>query len=164
MRKKKDNQCCLKKCRYHAGGQWATESGECRYWEVTGKTRLGQMTAEERDKLRRGDIRCPFFEAGPKARRVRERNNGIFVSKGVIRHQKDWTAVENLYMLGLNDYQIAKALWLRASSVQWWRRSESRPANCGVGCPKKETGEAEPERAAGGVGPYERDRKGGNHE
>jgi hypothetical protein len=130
----------LKKCKYRAGDGWSAVTGACRYWEVVGKTRLAQLTPEQRKALIQGEIQCPFYEPGPKVRKPRERNTAIFASKGVIRHRKSWAAVEQLYQMGLNDYQIGRALGLCASAVQWWRQSEGLPANCGVGHPPKERG------------------------
>lgn len=130
---KHDTRCRLKKCRYHSTRlDHSVPVGDCRFLDVTGRTKLGSMTPEQRKAYHEGTIQCPFYSPGPKTR-SRDRNNGIFASKGVVRHRKDWRAVEKLYKLGLNDYQIGRALGINASSVQWWRRSEGLPANCGVG-------------------------------
>ena len=134
---KKNYHCCLKKCRYHAGGAWASENGDCRFLDITGHTKLGRMTEEQRRLYFAREIRCPCYSEGPKPARVRQRNNTLFASQSVVKHRKSWAAVERLYRMGMNDYEIGRALDIAASSVQWWRKSEGLPANCGAGAPMK---------------------------
>lgn len=137
----RDYRCRLDKCRYHAAKHDSWSLGDCRYLDITGHAKTKQMKPEELEQWRRGEIRCPCYEEGTQPRIRRKSNNdGAFPVKRQKR-RKDWTAVENLYKKGLNDWQIARALGIHASSVQWWRRSEGLPANCGAGCPPKKGNE-----------------------
>ena len=120
-------KCKLKDCRFHTARLDHAPVGDCRYLDVTGHTKLGTMTEEQRRAYMAREIRCPCYEAGPKSRRIR-RNNDIFASMGVVKRRKDRTMERKYYDLGWSDYQIARAIGVTPSAVRWWRLSEGLPA------------------------------------
>jgi hypothetical protein len=139
-KKKSDYYCPLVGCRYHTARQNHWEVGDCNYLEITGHSKLGRMTPEQREQYSRGEIPCPCFDPG-RARKIRTGNDYVFPR----RHKpgKERAVERMLYDRGLNDYEIARAIGVRSSAVWLWRRNEGLPPNAGVGAPPKKKEEEE---------------------
>ena len=138
MFERKKNHCPEKDCRYHSTRYHETV-GDCRYLDITGHSKLGQMTAEQRRAYMKQQIQCPCYEAGPKPKYIKK-NNDIFASKSVIDKKKDRTLERKYYSLGWSDYQIARAMSVSPTAIRMWRLREGLPAT-GPRKRKEETNE-----------------------
>lgn len=120
-------KCPGKACRYAA----ESSSGvSCDYYAQTGRTKQEQLTPEEWAAMCAGGP-CRFYEPVPGAepppptekRRIR-------------RHR--WTAEDNrtalqLYVAGMSDGEIGKAVDMSAAAVRKWRQKYGLPSKLGRG-------------------------------
>ena len=156
MAEQPDKRCPHKDCRFHSTRIDNEHLGDCHYMTVTGHSKLGQMTEEQRQQYREGKIVCPMYNPGPQARR---NNSDLFPKTPAMPlkplhvrcvkvryHNVDTEPRMNLYRQGYNDYEIGRMLGLSPTAIQQWRKYERLPANCGVGNPqwgrKDKNGEA----------------------
>ena len=129
-----DYYCPLVGCRYHAARENHQVLGDCNYLDITGHTKLGEMTTEQRKQYHRGEITCPCYDPGPRSK-LPVSNEIVFPRRTGPR--KDRTIERKLYDAGMNDYEIARAIGVRSSAIWLWRRNEGLPPNARVGAPKK---------------------------
>lgn len=133
-KKHKDYYCPLLGCRFHSDRIAHEILGDCNYLDITGHTKLGKMTPEQREQYHRGEITCPLYEDGTRSK-LPVSNEIIFPRRAGPR--KDRSVERKLYDAGMNDYEIARAIGVRSSAIWLWRRNEGLPANVGVGAPKR---------------------------
>ena len=138
---KKDPYCRKRDCRYHSIRVCSACVGSCSYLDITGKTKLGQLTPVQRRLLIKGKIPCPFYEPGKQRQRPRI-VDALFPQKKTRetkeaglpkRIRMDRAKMRTLYDQGLNDYEIARVMQCSGSNVWAWRRREGLPPNCEPG-------------------------------
>ena len=137
---KKDPVCKRKDCRYHSIRVGSACLGSCSYMDITGHSKLGQMSEKQRRLFHKGKIACPLYEKGSTAPRRRivdalfpypaKPNTKAKLPKRAIA---DRETIRKLYEKGYNDHEIARTVGCTGSSVWAWRRREGLPANCPVG-------------------------------
>lgn len=149
MAERKDNRCPHKDCRFHSTRLDSGSFGDCHYMSVTGHSKLGSMTPEQRQQYRKGEIRCPLYEPGPKLRRgnsdlfprVPEKVPRLYPEKEKVREKTvryknvNTEPRRKLYLQGYNDYEIARMLDMSPTAIALWRRYEKLPANAPKGNP-----------------------------
>lgn len=109
-----DPRC--RKCRYYgfSGGLGWT----CDYLVITGRSRTGGLTKEEKLEP------CRVFEPGKRMRRI----EGIAYSRNG-RFTYDQQKIRKMYFEGLNDTEIARRVGCVSSTVRLWRKRHDLPPN-----------------------------------
>ena len=109
-------------CRYYNP---RTELGACNYMMITGKSKIAQLSAEER---KRGDCHlydpAPVAEAPPETVRAKDHKYGYEAAKAAVKPRAESERsrrMRELYEQGLNDCEIAEAMGITSASVWWWR-------------------------------------------
>lgn len=115
-------------CRYQSG-ELGVIGLHCNYLLITGRTRLGQMTPEQRREAKISGA-CLFKERGPQATVIQTPMGGYQIERikpRRIRYDRD--IFRKLWEQGLSDSQMAKEVGCAKETVIKWRQEEGLPFN-----------------------------------
>ena len=104
--------CNKRDCKYRC--DYLKETGNCNYCEITGHTKLSQLSPEDRAKYRCD--KCQFYEPIETHKRSRRRT-------------VDYDRISKLYDEKLNDAEIAQRCNCCEGTVSSWRHTYGLPQN-----------------------------------